>query len=85
MWRHFSTPHLHLLSGAAGTAESFVNNGVTLLDKLLILVPQASFFCIMLFIKKKKKKFLYHTAYMPISINQWMADIYISQAGEGEE
>lgn len=49
MWRHFSTPHLHLLSGAAGTAESFVNNGVTLLDKLLILVPQASFFCIMLF------------------------------------
>lgn len=53
MWRHFSTPHLHLLSGAAGTAESFVNNGVTLLDKLLILVPQASFFCIMLFKKKR--------------------------------
>lgn len=92
MWRHFSTPHLHLLSGACCTAESFVNNGVTLLDKLLILVPQASFFCIMLLKKKKKKKrkkkekkeFPYHTAYMPISINQWMADIYISQEEKGK-
>lgn len=34
--------------------------------------------------KKKKKEFPYHTAYMPISINQWMADIYISQEEKGK-